>query len=61
MVDEDSVLINEHDIGTCNMVDDFEASYLKSCEHNKTTPDDLEYFRRYVWNLLAMIVQMKQS
>lgn len=51
------LLVNEHKIGTCKMVADFEEAFLKSCEHNNTTPDDLKYFRSYVWNLLAMIIK----
>lgn len=48
-------IVNEHDLGTCKMTDSLEESFLKSCQHNNTTPEDMEYFRRYVWNLIAMI------
>jgi len=54
--DDEMVLVSEHDIGTCKIRDDLEASYLKSCEHNNTTPEDLKYFRSYVWTLLAMLL-----
>lgn len=51
------ILVNEHKIGTCQITDDLEESFLESCKHNNTTPDDLEYFRSYIWNLFAMIVK----
>jgi hypothetical protein len=57
MDDNEMVLVDEHKIGTCQMTKEFEESFLKSCEHNGTTPDDLEYFRSYIWNLFAMMIQ----
>lgn len=50
-------LVNEHEMGTCKMVDELEDAFLKSCKHNKTKPSDLKYFRQYVWNLFAMMSQ----
>jgi hypothetical protein len=50
------IIVNEHELGTCKMTQDLEESFLESCKHNNTTPDDLEYFRSYVWNLMAMII-----
>ncbi len=47
-------IVNEHEIGTCQMVKEMEEAFQASCLHNGTTPDDLEYFREYVWNLFAM-------
>lgn len=55
--DLEPILVNEHEVGTCKMVDSLEQSYLLSCKHNKTTPEDLEYFRQYVWNLLSILHQ----
>lgn len=48
-------LINEHELGICKMTQDLEKSYLESCEHNNTTPEDLEYFRSYIWALFAIL------
>lgn len=53
----DNVLINEHQIGTCKMTSDLEEAYLLSCNHNNTTPEDLSYFRSYIWNLFSMVMQ----
>lgn len=55
MNDDEFVMVNEHEIGTCKMTQELEESFLKSCRHNNTTPEDLEYFRSYVWNLFAML------
>lgn len=49
------ILITEEDIGTSDMTDDLEDAFLESCKHNETTPEDLEYFRSYVWNLFAIM------
>lgn len=50
-----SALISEAELGTDQLCEDFEKSYILSCEHNKTNPDDLEYFREYIWNLFAVL------
>jgi hypothetical protein len=48
-------LMHEITAGTADMVDQCEEAYLASCEHNGTGPDDQVYFRRYVWNMIALI------
>lgn len=54
-------LINETALGIDEMVDDFEASYLRSVEHNETDTNDLEYLRRYVWTSLAIMVNRQRD
>lgn len=51
------VLVNEHEAGICGMTASMETSYKQSCEHNNKTPEDVDYFRSYVWALLATLVQ----
>lgn len=55
MSKHDATLVSEHEIGTCAMVDSLEESYKISCEHNDVELEDHEYFRQYVWNLIAML------
>ncbi len=52
--DLEAELMNERGYGTEDMVNSFEAAYLKSCAHNDVGPDNMEYFRRYFWNILAL-------
>lgn len=35
------------------MVNEIEATYVMSAEANNVSPNDFEYFRRYMWVLLA--------
>lgn len=55
MDDNKPVLINEHEYGICKMVDELEEAFQMSCKHNNTTPSDLKYFRRYVFNLIVLV------
>ena len=52
----DREAFSEHDMQTCKYVQDCEESYEASCKHNNTTPDDFTYFRRYTWNLFALLM-----
>lgn len=56
MKDDKFVIIKESVIGTDTITKDLEKSFLKSCEYNNTNPDDIAYFRSYVWNLFAMLL-----
>jgi hypothetical protein len=53
--------MSEHAMGTCTYIQDLEESYQASCKHNETTPDDHEYFRRYVWNVMALVFQRLEA
>ena len=56
-MDEDKmVIVKEDELGTAEMTADLESSYLESCKRNNTTPDDMKYFRAYIWNIIAMLV-----
>lgn len=50
-------VVDEHFAGTCKLVDEFEDAYQASCKHNNTDDKDMRYFRRYVWNALAILSQ----
>lgn len=55
-IGEEMILIDEHEMGICHITKDLEESYLKSCEHRKTSPQDTDYFREYIWVLLAILM-----
>jgi hypothetical protein len=56
-----NTIVNEHEIGTCGMVEELEAAFQQSCEGHGVVPEDPTYFRRYVFNLVAMLVQRVQD
>jgi len=41
----DNILVDEHEIGTCQMTKELEEAFILSCKHNKTTPNDIVYIR----------------
>lgn len=55
-MENESFLASECEIGTHKMVEELEKAFLESCVHNKTTPEDMKYFRRYSWNLISILV-----
>lgn len=48
-------LLNEHKFGICKKIEELEEAFLDSCKYNETVPEDLEYFRRYLWNLITIL------
>lgn len=54
IIDEDpkNFLVEES-----SKVQELEDSYLESCRHNNTTPEDMKYFRLYVWNLFVIFAE----
>lgn len=58
-------LIHEADLGIDKMVDSLEAAYEMSCRHHHITLSNPEYFRRYVFNLIALnsarIMQLQEA
>jgi hypothetical protein len=53
----DFVVVNEYDYGLSKIINDLEESYVASCEHNRTTTEDIHYFRRYVFTNIALIIK----
>lgn len=49
------IVVNEHEVGTCKMTKELEEAFLASCKYNDTTPENIAYFRSYVWNLFAIM------
>lgn len=45
-----------HVISEHPRVEEMEDAFLTSCKHNQTGPADLAYFRRYVWQLFAILI-----
>lgn len=52
-----SIKICEHALEIDEMVDSLEEAYLSSCKLNKVDTKNIEYFRRYIWVLIAQIFQ----
>lgn len=59
--ENDPVLVHEECLGLDELTDDLVRCFKQSCAHNYTTVDDTDYYRRYMFFLIAGIIKKQQA
>lgn len=55
---EEQTPLTEADLGIEKDIEDAEKAYLTSCKLNNVPPEDMKYFRRYIFAHLALHIDI---